>query len=84
MGQDVEQMTDLTVAKYKYKYKNKYKNNKYKFVVVLTNGANVEQMTDLTTVANQGRWSAKQNKGWQHLRLLLNPKNKYKYKCQAK
>ena len=38
MGQDVEQMTDLTVAKYKYKYKNKYKNNKYKFVVVLTNG----------------------------------------------
>ena len=76
MGQDVEQMTDLTVAKYKYKY-NQYK---YKCVVVLTNGANVEQMTDLTTVANQGRWSAKQNKGWQHLRLLLNPKNK----CQAK
>ena len=80
MGQDVEQMTDLTVAKYKYKY-NQYK---YKCVVVLTNGANVEQMTDLTTVANQGRWSAKQNKSWQHLRLLLNPKNKYKYKCQAK
>ena len=46
--------------------------------------ANVEQMTEMTTVANQGRWSAKQNKGWQHLRLLLNPKNKYKYKCQAK